>query len=412
MLRAMYSGVSGLQAYEEMLDVIGNNIANVNTVGYKAQSTQFADVLSQTISGSGPPAAQVGGTDAQQVGLGVEVSGISTNFTQGADQQTGVSTDMAIEGNGFFVANLAGQQLYTRDGSLTFDANGDLVNSQGALIQGWMAQGGNINSNGPTGAIVVPAGQLIPPVATANVVVGGNLPTDPTLTGNPPTAVIDSTINVYDTQGTATPVTFAFTYTPGAAGAAGSWAVQAQDAQGNDIGNSQALTFDANGNLTAPTNYAITVNGQNINVNFQAQGEPLVNYGGTATVSAVSQDGQATGTLQSITVDQGGVISGVFSNGSSEVLGQIAVASFTNPSGLMQAGGSMYEASSNSGEPQIGAPNTGGRGTISSGVLEGSNVDLAQEFSNLVIAQRGFEAKSKIISTADEMLSALISMKQ
>jgi flagellar hook protein FlgE len=408
----MYSGVSGLKAHEEMLDVIGNNIANVNTIGYKSSSTQFADVLSQTIAGAGPPVPLVGGTDATQVGLGVQVAGISTDFSQGADQQTGRSTDMAVEGNGFFVADLGGEQLYTRNGSLSFDANGELVNSDGAIIQGWMADAShNINANGPTTALIVPSGQLIPPVPTSAVVVGGNLPTNPPLTGNPPTAVLDTTINVYDSQGTSTPITFEFTFTPGSGGAAGTWAVQAKDSTGN-LGSSQALTFDPSGNLTAPTNYTVSVGGNNIAVNLQATGSQLVNFGGTASVSAVSQDGQATGTLQSITVSKGGVVSGVFSNGSSEVLGQIAVASFTNPSGLMKAGGSLYEATSNSGQAQIGAPQTGGRGTISSGVLEGSNVDLAQAFSDLVVAQRGFEANSKIISTSDQMLSALIAMKQ
>jgi len=411
MLRAMYSGVSGLRAHEQMLDVIGNNIANVNTVGYKSSSTEFADVLSQTIQGSSPPQAQVGGTNATQVGLGVRVSGIATDFSQGADQQTGRSTDMAVEGNGFFVANIGGAQLFTRNGSLTFDASGQLVNSDGAIIQGWMADAThNINANGPTGSLLVPSGQLIPPVPTSTVVIGGNLPTAPPLSGG--TAKVDTTINVYDPQGTATPVTFEFTFTPGTGGAAGSWAAQAKDAKGANIGSSAALTFDASGNLTAPTNYGITLGSQNIAVNFASPGQTLVNFGGAATASAISQDGSATGTLQSITVSKGGVVSGVFSNGSSEVLGQIALAEFTNPSGLVKAGGSMYEATSNSGQPQIGAPNSGGRGTISSGVLEGSNVDLAQAFSDLVVAQRGFEANSKIITTSDQMLSALIAMKQ
>src|SRR5579872_441588 len=258
MLRAMYAGVSGLRAHEEMLDVIGNNIANVNTTGYKSSSVNFADVLSQTIQGASPPQALLGGTNAAQVGLGVAVGGISTDFSQGADQQTGRSTDLAVEGNGFFVADLGGQQLYTRNGSLTFDANGQLVTPEGAVLQGWMADANhNINTNAPTTSMIVPTGQLIPPTATKSVTIGGNLPTAPTVdsTGK---AVIDTSITVYDAQGTSIPLTFAFTYTAGSGGSAGSWAVQAEDAKGTAIGSSQALTFDSSGKLTAPTNYSIS----------------------------------------------------------------------------------------------------------------------------------------------------------
>ncbi len=415
MLRAMYSGVSGLLANEEMLDVIGNNIANVNTVGFKGGSADFASVLSQTVSGAAAPANGNGGTNAAQVGLGVQVAGIGTNFTQGADQQTGVSTDLAVEGSGMLVVSQGGEQLYTRDGTLSFDANGDLVNPEGAIVQGWMAgTGGQINNNGPLTNIVVPTTTLIPPIPTGTVTIGGNLPTNPTVNAAG-TATVDSTTNVYDGQGTATPVTFAFTYTAGTGGAAGTWAVQAQDASGNDIGTSQALTFNSSGVLTAPTNYAIALGtgatAQNIAINFAAQGAGLVSYGGTSSVN-ISQDGQGTGNLQSITIGGDGVLSGIFSNGQTETLGQVAVASFSNPSGLTNAGGSMYNTSANSGTPQVGAAGTGGRGTISSGVLEGSNVDLSQAFSDLIVAQRGFEANSKVVTTSDQILQDLIAMKQ
>jgi flagellar hook protein FlgE len=415
MLRAMYSGVSGLLANEEMLDVIGNNIANVNTVGFKSGSADFASVLSQTVSGAASPQNGDGGTNAAQVGLGVQVAGIGTNFTQGADQQTGVSTDLAVEGSGMLVVSQGGEQLYTRDGTLSFDANGDLVNPEGAIVQGWMAApGGAINNNGPLTNIVVPTTTLIPPIPTGTVTIGGNLPTNPTVNAAG-TATVDSTTNVYDAQGTATPVTFAFTYTAGTGGAAGTWAVQAQDASGTDIGTSQALTFNSSGVLTAPTNYAIALGtgatAQNIAINFAAQGAGLVSYGGTSSVN-ISQDGQGTGNLQSITIGGDGVLSGIFSNGQTETLGQVAVAGFSNPSGLTNAGGSMYNTSANSGTPQIGAAGTGGRGTISSGVLEGSNVDLSQAFSDLIVAQRGFEANSKVVTTSDQILQDLIAMKQ
>ena len=415
MLRAMYSGVSGLLANEEMLDVIGNNIANVNTVGFKSGSADFASVLSQTVSGAASPQNGDGGTNAAQVGLGVQVAGIGTDFTQGADQQTGVSTDLAVEGSGMLVVNQGGQQLYTRDGTLSFDANGDLVNPEGAIVQGWMAAtGGAINNNGPLTNIVVPTTTLIPPIPTATVTIGGNLPTNPTVNAAG-TATVDSTTNVYDAQGTATPITFAFTYTAGTGGAAGTWAVQAQDASGTDIGTSQALTFNSSGVLTAPTNYALALGtgatAQNVAINFAAQGAGLVSYGGTSSVN-ISQDGQGTGNLQSITIGGDGVLSGIFSNGQTETLGQVAVAGFSNPSGLTNAGGSMYNTSANSGTPQIGAAGTGGRGTISSGVLEGSNVDLSQAFSDLIVAQRGFEANSKVVTTSDQILQDLIAMKQ
>ena len=414
MLRAMYSGVSGLLANEEMLDVIGNNIANVNTVGFKGGSADFASVLSQTVSGAAGAQNGNGGTNAAQVGLGVQVAGIATNFTQGADQQTGVSTDLAVEGSGLLIANKGGQQLYTRNGTLSFDGSGNLVNPEGAIIQGWMASSaGAINTNGPLANITVPTTTLIPPVPTATVTIGGNLPTNPTV-NSAGTATVDTTTNIYDAQGTSTPITFAFTYTAGTGGAPGSWAVQAQDATGKAIGSSQALAFDGSGNLTSPTNYSITVGSggtQTVAINFAAQGAGLVSYGGTSSVN-ISQDGEPTGNLQSITVGSNGVLSGIFSNGQTETLGQVAVASFSNPGGLTNAGGSMYNTSANSGTPQIGAAGTGGRGTISSGVLEGSNVDLSQAFSDLIVAQRGFEANSKVVTTSDQVLQDLIAMKQ
>jgi flagellar hook protein FlgE len=417
MLRAMYSGVSGLMSQEEMLDVIGNNIANVNTTGFKGSSIEFADVLSQTIQGAVQPQNQIGGTNAAQVGLGVEVSGIGTDFTQGADQQTGRSTDLAIEGNGFFIGNLGGQPVYTRNGAFSFDANGELVNPDGAIIQGWMADSsGTINTNGPTTSLIVPTGESIAPVATGSVTIGGNLPTSPTVDSSGK-AVIDTSINVYDAQGTAIPLTFEFTYTAGSSSSTpGSWSVQAKDAGGNTIGSSQALTFDGSGNLTAPTNYSVSLgsgsSAQTVNVNFASTGQPLVEYGGTATVSIINQNGSPAGTLQSVAVGKSGVISGVFSNGESKVLGQVALASFSNPSGLEKQGGSLYAASANSGIPMLGTAGSGGRGNISSGVLEGSNVDLSKAFSDLIIAQRGFEANTKVISTSDQILSELINMKQ
>ncbi len=426
MLRAMYSGVSGLLAEEMALDVIGNNIANVNTAGFKEGTIDFADVLSQTLQGAVPPQGGTGGINPTQVGLGVTVSGITTDFTQGADQQTGKSTDLAIEGNGFFVADLGGQQLYTRNGAFNFDASGEMVTSDGAIVQGWMADAtGNVNTNGALQSIVIPSGQSIPPQQSQNIILGGNLPTSPTVdaSGN---AVIDTSINIYDDQGTSIPLTLEFTYTTGGTPP---WSVQAKDASGNAIGSAQPLTFDpTTGQLTSPTlasggaGFTIPANDPNldklgtftndISVDLGTPGQALVNYGGNATVTAISQDGFATGTLQSVAIGKSGVITGVFSNGQSQVLGQVAVADFTNPAGLQKQGGSLYINTANSGIPQIGTASSGGRGAIASGVLEGSNVDLSKAFSDLIMAQRGFEANTKVITTSDQILSALVNMVQ
>ena len=421
MLRSMFSGVSGLRSHQTMMDVIGNNIANVNTVGYKSSTTVFQDLLSQTLRGAGVATDTQGGTNPAQVGLGVRVGGVTTSFNQGASQLTGRATDLSIQGDGFFVARQGAESLFTRAGSLSFDALGRLVSPDGGVIQGWSADAnGLINTNAGVNDIVMPLGQSITPSATQNLRLGGNLNAAPLAT-YPGNELITS-ITVYDQQGTAHDLTFGFTMT-----ADNEWDLQAYEADGADadtlpdpIGAVIPLVFDpATGALTSPA-VAPSITPTTgewsgpITLDFGVAGDPegLQQFSGPNSVQALSQDGSALGSLQSFAIGQDGVVTGVFSNGRNRPIGQLALASFANPVGLEKVGGSLYRPTVNSGLAQVGTAGSGGRGTLQGSTLEMSNVDLAQEFTSLIVAQRGFQANSRVITASDELLQDLVNLKR
>jgi flagellar hook protein FlgE len=422
MLRSMFAAVSGLQAQQTFMDVVGNNIANVNTTGYKAGTVQFEDLLSQTLNGAGAPATNLaGGTNPAQVGLGVRLAGIGTDFSQGAAQETGRSTDFAIQGDGFFVVNQGGEQAYTRNGSFSLDGLGQLVTADGAFVQGWQADPtGNVDTNASTGLIKIPVGQTIAPVTTANINIGGNLPSDSAVG-----TTIDASIDVNNSLGASVPLRMEFTKTADTAGSV-NWTVTTYDSANAAIAGPTAVTFDTNGNLTsgnvtltqaqlnAIPGTSGTWNAAGAVLNFGSATAPnrLTGAASLNSVAAQSQDGSGIGSLVSFSVGQSGLISGVFSNGRTQALGQIALAAFSNPNGLIKQGGSLFVQSANSGVPEIGVAGVGGRGTLSGGTLEGSNVDLGQEFTNMILAQRGFEANAKVITTSDQLLQDLVNLKQ
>ena len=391
MLRSLFSGISGLRAHQAMLDVTGNNIANVNTVGFKSSLTQFQDTLSQELKGAGAPQAGVGGTNPAQVGLGVRVAGITTNFQQGAAQLTSRSTDMMINGDGFFTVRSGSEQLYTRAGSFNFDSLGQLVTADGGLVQGWAATNGVIDTNKPLTDLKLPIGTLMGAKATVNATFAGNLPSDAATA-----TVLNRTIPVYDSAGNQRTLSLTFTCT------AGAWTVGATD--GVATLAPQAMTFNGTGALTGPA--SVTVDG--IAVDLSA----LTGFAGLTSVEAGRQDGQAAGTLQSFALNEDGTLVGQFSNGLKEPIGQLALASFTNPTGLEKAGGSLYRTTTNSGAPMVGTAGTSGRGALAGGALEMSNVDLAAEFTNLIIAQRGYQANARVITTSDELLQELVNLKR
>ena len=396
MLRSLFSGISGLRAHQTMLDVTGNNIANVNTTGFKASQIQFKDTLSQVLTNAGGAQGGVGGTNPAQVGLGVQVAGITTNFQQGAAQVTNRSTDMMISGDGFFVVSKSGQDFYTRSGAFDFDANGNLVTGEGALVQGWAAVDGVVDPNGPLSDLRLPVTALNPAQATTKVSFDGNLPVDAK-----PGTVLNRDVEVFDELGNSRVISLTFTQKAGVDPAqGGGWSLTTSDA----AFPAQDVTFDANGKMTSAT--TVTVGGVAVDLST------VTGFAKLSTVEAASKDGQAAGSLQSFTINPDGTIIGAFSNGMKSAVGRIALSTFANPVGLEKAGGSLYTTSVNSGDPQVGTAGAGGRGALVGGALEMSNVDLSSEFTNLIIAQRGFQANSRVITTSDELLQELVNLKR
>ncbi len=410
MLRSMFSAISGLRAHQTKLDVTGNNIANVNTVGFKSQQAVFEAALSQTLRSGGAPSEGAGGSNPAQVGLGVKVAGISTNWAQGATQTTGRATDFMIEGDGFFVVQSGNQQLFTRSGSFGFDQAGNMITDSGAILQGWPATAdGVIDTNGKIGDLTIPFGQGSAPKATGSGTLSGNLSAS-AATGTR----IETQISMYDNAGKEVPVSYVFEKT------ATGWTADAtriNPATGTPVSmmtTPAALTFTSSGVLTTTSPSALTLNALPagwtgpVSVDLRS----ITQYGSPSTVTAPKQDGYAAGVLETFSLGNDGTITGVFSNGESKSIGRLALATFANPGGLEKAGSSSYRPANNSGLALIGTAGTGGRGSLNAGALEMSNVDLAEEFTGLIVAQRGFQANSRVITTSDEILQDLVQLKR
>jgi len=396
MLRSLYSGISGLRAHQTMLDVTGNNIANVNTAGFKASSTQFQDTLSQMTQGASAPQGETGGSNPAQIGLGVRVAGVSTNFAQGSSQSTGRATDMMISGDGFFVTSKGGQQLFTRAGSMTFDAASQLVSPDGGILQGWTANAsGVVDQAGAIGDITLNPNTMIA-TATTKVTLDGNLPAD-AVAGGP---ALQRVVNVYDATGAERKVTMTFAKT------AGGWTANGVDDNGATA--SITLAQQPDGTLTPSGPFVIGAGASAITVDLSK----VSGYATMNSLTVAGQNGAPVGKLESFTLGNDGSLIGSFSNGTKQVLAKIALAKFTNPAGLEKAGGSSYVATANSGNVQLGAAGDPGIGTLAGGSLEMSNVDLSQEFTNLIVAQRGFQANARIITTSDEVLQELGNLKR
>ena len=405
--------LSGLTAESTALSAIANNLSNQNTTGYKDTSVLFSDLFYQNLG-------TTGAGDPIQLGAGTQVGSMPSLFTQGSISATGVPTDAAIQGSGFFVVqNSSGAIDYTRAGDFSLDANNNLVTSDGQQVLGYPAVNGVVN----TGAGVVPlqlsTGTLSPPTATTSVQMTTNL--------NAAANVGDTfstPVTVYDSLGASHTLTFTYTNT-----GPETWSynitIPAADvgATGNPVSlGTGNLTFDNNGNLLTPAANVtgITATGladgaANLNLTWDlySNGSPLLTQVGAASsTSATNQDGSASGSLVSFSIGSDGTIAGTFSNGETQALGQLALANFANPNGLQLDGNTDYSPTLASGAAVNGVPGTGGLGTISGGALELSNVDIATEFANLIVAQRGYEADAKAVTTFDQIAQDTIAMKQ
>jgi flagellar hook protein FlgE len=386
MLRSLFSGISGLRAHQQMMDVTGNNIANVNTIGYKSSQVVFQDTLSQMVNAAGAPQNGAGGTNPAQVGLGVRTASINANFGQGAAETTGKSTDLMIQGDGFFVVKSGGEELYTRAGSFSFDANGALTTPNGQTVQGWSGVNGVVNTANAPGDIKLPIGVTLSPTLTTNITLTGNFSNEAAVGDTQQMAV-----KVYDANGAALPMVVSFTK------------------------NADTVTWDMTlpDGSTAPVLFTAGKGPASVSCGaYTFDTHDLTQFSGLTSAHVSNSDGSASGVLSAYTVSNTGQIVGVFSNGLKETLGQVALANFNNVNGLEKIGDSMFRSTVNSGLAQVGPAGTQGLGLITSGALEMSNVDLAQEFTNLVIAQRGFQANSRIITTSDEILQELVNLKR
>ncbi len=543
MMRSLYTGVTGLTNHQTRMDVLSNNIANVNTIGFKGSRTVFSDTLSQTMQGASGPSTNLAGTNAKQIGLGMKVSAIDIMFTPTSFQTTNKTTDLAISDNGFFIVRDGAQQFYTRAGNFDFDKQGNMFQTgSGLRVMGWNADAnGNVNTASPIRAIVIPTAASMPAKVTTYIDHLGQLPADynmgrtttgtaeafdslgvlhevyykytkiddntwmasSTVTGAETTPAVTGNIKVvqFDPNGmfssvadatpagtvagppyvisgcfsapidldahaqTATTIETAITFLD-QKGAAQALGVKATCTTGYDgtndavwklefyenskmvgsqtytstgstalpvvtLSDGSSYTFDPATTVNLPPGVATatamnevppTVAGTNNPLIFQPTGNAglmtinqnyneLRQYAGEDTFK-LDSDGYAAGVLTGQRVDDKGVIYGTFSNGEQMALGQLATAIFVNQAGLERSGNTTFRESNNSGAPQIGTAGSGGRGVMQAGVLEMSNVDLGEEFTNMIVTQRGFQANSRTITTSDEMLQELMSLKR
>jgi len=427
MMRSMFAGVGGLRVHQERMDVIGNNIANVNTVGFKKGRMTFEDVFYQTLEGASAADENRGGRNPVQLGLGVATSGVDTIHTQGNLESTGVNTDLAVEGSGFFIVDDIGQKSFTRAGNFTTDSNGNLVNSSGLRVQGWnINQEGQIDTSQEVQGINLPLGEVKNPQATANMDFFGNLSAaHDDASFRTSLEALDSLGNRYNTYldfeaegGNTWSFEISINHPEGIEDI-GDWGME-----NDQLSISGEIEFDELGRVRNIVQDGIEIeegetvfnlpeftpeNAETVNLNIDFSG--LTQFEGESFVDRMA-DGNQMGEFEDFTIDSSGVLTARFTNGEVEPYAQIALASFNNPSGLLNEGSNLFSESPNSGSPQIGPAETGARGSLVPGNIEMSNVDLAEEFTSMITTQRGYQANSRTITTADEMLQEVVNIRR
>lgn len=433
MMRSMFSGVSGLRAHQQRMDVIGNNVANVNTVGFKSSRVTFQEVFNQTLSGASAPdsATSRGGTNPVQVGLGTSVGSIDTLMSTGSSERTDNATDLSISGDGFFIVRGSSADTYkfTRAGNFGLDKLGNLVSGSGYCVYGWQKKNedGSFDTESPVEPINLYSDnsngnkKIIAAKATTSAAFSGNLDAAKAISTETqfavPFSVYDALGNSYELSvnfrkveindtgttweytitrdnGTATPDIYTTDVTP---------AQVKFDTQGRLIeGATNICNVDLDQTTTGASDFPVNLNFKNLTM-----------FSADSSVIPSDINGYSTGTLTTFSIGSDGIITGVYSNGEQQSLGCVALASFSNPAGLQKVGDNLFIPTTNSGNFTKGlAAGMGGTGTLTPGTLEMSNVDLSSEFTNMIITQRGFQANSRIITTSDEMLQELVNLKR
>ena len=414
------AGLSGLNANSTYLSVIGNNLANINTVGFKTSAVSFADLVSQTVGGTS--------VNPAQVGLGVVTGAISPVFAQGSIENSREATNVAIQGAGFFSVRDGSRVGYTRAGNFSFDDAGVLITPDGWRVQGYTQTDpvtGNIITAVAPNDITIPPGVLRAPTATTNIRAQVNL--DPNVAIDPPNPEFTTSIQMYDALGSPHVLTVDFNRT-----GAGAWTYTVTVPQVDVTGvvgapvtlTTGGLTFNGAGVLTAPA-ADITIpppatwaNGATPNaitwdvVPALGASPILTSFASPSATSSINQNGSAAGQVDNVVINSSGEIVATFGAGQTVVVGQLAMANFNNPKGLLKMGSNRYSESAASGIANIGVAATGGRGSIIGSALESSNVDMATEFTQMILAQRGYQANSRSITVADEILVETLQMKR
>jgi flagellar hook protein FlgE len=408
--------LTGLNADKVALDVVGNNLANLNTTGFKESSVSFHDLVSS-----------LSGSSSSQVGAGVSAPDTQRQFLQGSIQLTGGAFDAAIQGSGFFVAkDSGGRTLYTRAGNFQLDANGNLVTATGEKVQGWSATAGVLDTTGGIGNIVIPQNSLQTPSATTQFTMNLNLNAAGVVGDT--TGTFSAPIQVVDSLGATHTVTVTFTKT-----AANAWkyvvTVPGEELTGGTAGTPSSvangnITFDSSGQLKTPAAGSpidvkipgLVDGAKDLDISwnlYNAAGSSLLTqFANPSALSASSQDGIAAAQVTQVAVGDGGQIIAHFSDGTQQVVAQLALAAVSNPDSLVAIGNNNFEVGTDTATPAVGTAGTGGRGTIQAGALEASTVDIAQEFTNLIVYQRSYQANSRVITTLDEITQDLLALKR
>jgi flagellar hook protein FlgE len=419
-LRSLSAGVTGLQNYTTMMDVIGNNVANINTIGFKSSRITFGELFSQTVRGATQNTGTTGGTNPVQVGLGSSVMSIDTIFSQGVIESTGNQSDLAIEGPGLFIVRNGNKNLFTRVGAFEADSTGALVmKGTGAVLQGRLANGAGVIPPGANMSdVVIDKSRKSAPKATDVAKIAGNLDASGAtyVAADPANGILESgakvtsTFNVFDSLG----ITHAVTLTMTKNATANQWDYDVSDDTGTSVGTGN-LTFNTDGSVATGSPAVIpsvTMTNGAANLDVSLDFTTLTQTQGVSALTPTQISGFTSGDMTSWAIDQNGFITGSFSNGQVLTLGRIVLGEPSNPSGLARVGDGLYDISPNSGTVSLIDPGAASTSRILPSSLEQSNVDLPEEFTKMIIAQRGFQANSRVITTSDEILNEVVNLKR